>query len=117
MDSKFFEEVEFEIEKSPADPRPKTIVVWDPEKLKAALAEIEEELTKVRGGASEYVPRAIDPGKFGFPAQNAIKMFVRDPSDKGLKDVTAIAKQDWGARMGAHVTTLLKDARSEKINE
>lgn len=116
--SEFFTEIDFIIEANPDDhQKPDTVVIWDDEKLKSAFKEIEIELQKIRGGISEYVPRAIDPGKFGFPAENAIKIFLLAPNDRGFEGVKQIAKQDWGARAANHFIALLKVAREVKKNE
>ena len=117
MESKFFKEVEFEIPPNPDEQKPKTVVVWDKDKLKAAFKEIEAELEKVKNGSSEYVPRAIDPGRFGFGAQNAMRIFVDDPSDKVFEGIHPICNQDFGAKAGNYFNGLLKEAREEKTNE
>lgn len=114
--SKFFNEVEFEMTPSPASQKPAKVVVWDKTKLDAAFEEITQELIKIKGGVSEFVPRAIDSGKFGFPAMNAIKIFLSDPSDKTFEGIPEITRQDWGARAGNHFTALLKAAREVKDN-
>lgn len=115
--SRFFTEVEFPDLPDTTHQRPEKVTVWDAEKLAAAMDTIELELAKIKGGTSELVPRAIDPGKFGFPAQNAIKVFIRDPSDKVFDGIRPIANQDWGARMGKFVVETLLAARTEKTNE
>ncbi len=112
--SKFFTEVEFPFEPDPTNPRAESVVVWDPTKLKLALAQIELEVTKIIGGTSDYVPRAINPGAFGFPAMNAIKIFVNAPQDKTFPDIEQIANQDWGMRAGKHFASLLREARELK---
>jgi len=114
--SRFFEPVEFEPPKDPADQRPDKVVFWDPEKLAEAWKEIEVEIAKIKIGTSEYVSRAIDPGRFGFPAQNAMKIFISDPSDKAFEGIHAICRQDFMARAGDRFHKLLKDAREERDN-
>ena len=115
--SDFFKPVEFEEPPDPADNRPKTRVVWDEEKLKAAHKMIKAELEKIRNGTSEYHPYAIEPSSFGFPAANQLRIFLTDPSDKLFKHFCQIACQDWGKRAGEHFAALLSAARSEVPNE
>ena len=115
--SRFFEEIEFEESKDPGHQTPKLLVVWDEEKLAAAWAEIKDEIEKIKVGASELHPRAVTPGQFGFPAENAMKIFLRDPSDKAFEGILAICRQDFAARAGDHFHELLKASRSEVPNE
>ena len=109
--SRFFTEIEFE--PSGNDDKPDyTKVAWCGAKLKQALEEIEAEIEKIRHGTSELVPRAIDPGRFGFPAHNAIKVFISNPSDKTFEGIHAICRQDFTGRAGDKFYELLKAARS-----
>lgn len=108
--SKFFTPIEFPVETDPQLPRP-TETVWDLEVVKAANAAILEEIEKLKSGTSQYSHYAIDPGKNGFPASNALKVFVRDPSDKLLKNFEDTAASTWGARAGKAFTAKLRAAR------
>lgn len=110
--SEFFEEVEFNISPSPGKPEsPK--VTWNKDKLQVALKEILSEISKIKGGTSKYTTYAINPGVFGFPAENAMKIFVENASDRTFKGIHDICRQDFGARAGDHFYELLKEAREE----
>ena len=115
--SNFFKEVEFKMEKDPADQKPEKVVVWDQKIIDEAFEEILKELQLIRNGTSVFSSYAINPGSFGFPAENVLKMFKADPSDKAFAGFVQIAKQDWGASAGAHFAKLLRAAREEKNNE
>lgn len=115
--SNYFKEVEFEDTLSPADQRPEMVVVWDEEGLKDALKAIQAEIAKIKVGTSEFTHYAINPSKFGFPAENAIKVFVADPSDRTFEGIEAISKQDLGALAGKEFVRLLREARKEVPNE
>jgi len=116
--SEFFKEVEFTIEPFRGDSnKPATKVVWDEDKMKEAWATITTELSRIKGGTSEYYPRAVDPGSFGFPAANAIQIFMDNPSDKGFADLAGITTQDWGKKASVYFLGLLKAARGVQDNE
>jgi hypothetical protein len=115
--SSLFEEVEFKVPKSPADQKPEKVVIWDPEKLKEAAKKIEAEVEKIKLGTSEYHPHAVNPSSFGFPASNALKVFLSDPNDERFKGFVQIAKQDWGIIAAAVFREKLLPAREEKPNE
>ena len=115
--SEYFKPVEFEEPKDPGHQRPKTIVKWDEEKLKEAWVQISAEIEKIKNGTSEYHPYAVNPGRFGFPAENAIKIFMSDPTDKAFDGIHAICRQDFSGRAGDHFHELLKACRSEVPNE
>jgi anthranilate phosphoribosyltransferase len=115
--SKFFTPVEFEEPEDPGHQRPATVVVWDKEKLDVAWTQIKEEIAKIKDGTSEYVPRAINPSHFGFPAANAVKIFIKDPSDKAFLGIRDICRQDFMGRAGDRFHELLKACREEKPND
>ena len=105
--SNFFKEVEFEDTVSPAEQRAKLRVVWDEDMLKSAFETIQTEIDQIKGGTHEMTTHAIQPSSFGFPAENAIKVFVKDPSDRtfeGIEEIggvleTTVTRQDlanWG---------------------
>jgi hypothetical protein len=110
----FFKEVEFEMPESPAKPAAPPVVVWDPEILAEAVKRIEAEIEKIKNGTSEHSTYAVNPGDRGFPAMNAVKIFVADPSDRSFRGVSEILVQDFKVRAGTLFTALLKAARSEK---
>lgn len=116
-ESKFFKEVEFEEPRDPTDARPEKIVIWDKEKVKEAASHIREELSLIKRGQSELTPYAIDPGAFGFPAENALKIFERKPADKEFEGFVQIARQDWGARAAEKFASMLRPAREVVDNE
>lgn len=110
--SKFFNEVEFKIPPNPATPEPPK-VVWHKNKLEQSFKKIASEIEKIKNGTSEYVAYAINPGRFGFPAENAMKIFIASPSDKAFIGIKDICCQDFGARAGNLFYELLKEAREE----
>mgnify|MGYP003631448182 FL=1 len=114
--SKFFKSFEFKVKDDPSIAIPLKLVVWDLEKLAEIEADIELEITKIKNGTSLYLKRAIDPGGFGFPAQNAIRIFVKKPSDKSFPGIKAIARQDWGPQASVAFAAKLNAARSEIEN-
>ncbi len=115
--SKFFEPIVFPGKTSPADQKPKTRVVWDENHLAAAKTAINKEVAKIRVGTSKLTKRAVDNGKFGTPAENAIKTFLDDPSDLTFDRVKELATQDYGQRVGDHFVGLLRKAREVVPNE
>lgn len=115
--SEFFTPLEFPTQVSPAEQKPKTKVVWDEEILKAAKKAIDKEVARIRVGTSKLRVGAIDNGKFGTPAENAIKTFLEEPDDFTFDRVKELATQDYGARVGDHFVGLLKKARTEVPNE
>lgn len=115
--SEFFKPVEFPKTVSPGHQRPKTKVVWDADLLKEAKKAIDKECVKIRVGTSELVPHAIDNGRFGLPAHNAIKVFLEEPSDKTFAGIEPIARQDFGKRAGDYFVELLLKARKVVPNE
>jgi hypothetical protein len=114
--SRFFTEIEFE-EPETVEQKPETVVHWDREKLDAAWTEILSEIEKIKGGTSDYMPYAVNPGRFGFPAENKMKNFVSKPSDKNFEGVHAICRQDFKGRAGDRFHSLLKACREEKPND
>lgn len=115
--SRFFQELEFEEPKYEGVVKPKTVAFWDKEKLKVALDQILDEIEKIKNGTSEFVPRAINPSKFGFPAENAVKIFVSNPSDKLFEGIREICIQDFMFRAGVYFHQLLKECREERPND
>lgn len=113
--SKYFEEVDFPVPPSPAEP-PRPVVVWDQEKLNEAFRLITLEIDKIRDGTSSLTTYPINPGSFTIPAINAIRRFVDNPSDKAYKGVHEICRQDFGARAGDAFHKLLRAARTETLN-
>lgn len=112
----FFNEVEFEDTLSPAEQRSETRVVWDEDMLKSAFETIQTEIDQIKSGTHEMTIYAIQPSSFGFPAENAIKVFVKDPSDRTFEGIEEIASANWGARAGKHFVALLREARKEVPN-
>lgn len=114
--NKFFKSFAFKPKENPSKAQPKMIPIWDLEKLAEAEIGIELEIAKIKNGTSHYLNKAVDPGGFGFPAQNAIRIFIKKPSDKTFPGIKAIAKQDFGPRASAAFAALLYEARSEVEN-
>jgi len=114
--NKFFKSFKFVPKENPSKALPKMIPVWDLEMLATAEITIEEEITKIKNGTSLYLNKAVDPGGFGFPAQNAIRIFIKKPSDKTFPGIKAIAKQDFGPRASAAFSAMLYEARTEVEN-
>jgi len=110
--SEFFTEVEFDLPASPGLNPPKEVVTWDAKILKESMENIEGEIEKIKNGTSKHTTYAINPGKFGFPALNAMQIFVADPSDKTFKGIHDIARQDFGARAGDLFFMALRSART-----
>ena len=115
--SEFFTPVRFPKTRSPADNRPKTKVVWDEDLLKEAEKSILLECAKIRVGTSKMVAGAIDNGRFGLPAENAIKVFLADPSDDTFAGIKDISRQDFGQLAGDYFVELLLKARKVIRNE
>ena len=113
--SEFFKPVDFTFPEDPADNSPKIAVIWHREKLASALAEIEEEVVRIKNGTSDLVTYPIDPGAWGFPAMNALKIFVADPFEKDVLGLQAILKQDFSARAGDLFFKLVMEAREEVV--
>jgi len=111
--SKYFQPVEFEIPKDPDLPR-QTTTIWHADKVAAAAAEIKAEVGRIKSGTSQYSTYAVDPGRFGFPAINALNAFVQNPTDKLLKNFEDTANSTFGARAGRDFTTKLRTAREVK---
>lgn len=115
--SRLFTPVEFKEPEDPGHQKPKTKVVWDKEKLQMAWTKIEVEIKRIKSGSSDYVPRGINPGSFGFPAENAMKIFIENPIDKSFKGIKEICRQDFMSRAGDLFYDLLKECREEVPNE
>ena len=115
--SEFFTPVDFPKVISPADQRPKNKVVWDADLLKEAKGAIDKECAKIRVGTSKLVPHAIDNGRFGLPAHNAIKVFLDEPSDETFAGLKPICRQDFGQQAGDYFVGLLLKARKVIPNE
>lgn len=111
--SKFFQPIEFTVEPDPELPRP-TETVWDVAAIKAANAAILAEIEKLKAGTSEYSAYALDPGKNGFPAVNALRFFVHAPNDKSLKNFEDTADSTFGARAGKAFTAQLRACKSTR---
>lgn len=105
--SQFFKPVEFKVEADPDLPRT-TTTVWDKEKIAQADKDIKAEVEALKAGTSKYSVYAIDPGKHGFPAMNALKRFLEAPGDKTLEVFAASAVSTWGARAGNEFTAKLR---------
>ena len=114
--NKFFKSFDFKVKENPSKSQPRMIPHWDLEKLAEVEITIEEEIAKIKNGTSLYLNKAVDPGGFGFPAQNAIRIFIKKPSDKTFPGIKAIAKQDFGPRASAAFASQLYEARSEIEN-
>jgi len=110
-ETEFFKEVEFEMPPSPGLNPPKEVVTWDAEILKESMESIEAEIEKIKNGTSKHVTYAINPGKFPFPALNAMRIFVADPSDKTFQGIHDICRQDFGSRAGDLFYLALRSAR------
>lgn len=110
--SKYFTEVEFEMPEDPGAPVKKPVkATFDREKLPAAIAEIRAEFDRIAGGTSKLTSFAINPGGFGFPAQNRLKIFEADPTEDNYKAFLELAKQDLGQRVAIYCMSLLVDAQ------
>ena len=109
MSSKFFTPVEFVVPTDPSLPKP-TKTVWNTEKLAQAEKEIKEEVESLKSGTSQYSVYAIDPGRFGFPAINALNKFIQSPNDRTLKSFEDSANSTFGTRAGKAFTDKLREA-------
>jgi hypothetical protein len=111
--SRFFQPIEFPVEPDQVLARP-TETVWNASVVELASTAILAEIEKLKAGTSEYSVYAIDPGKHGFPAVNALKAFVKSPSDKLLKNFEETANSTFGARAGKAFTAHLRNARETR---
>jgi len=110
--SRYFNEVEFEMLEDPGAPKKKEVKAsFDPEKLKLAIVEIRAEFDRIADGTSKLTAYPINPGGFGFPAQNRLKMLEADPNQENYKAFLELAKQDLGQRVAIYCMGLLKDAQ------
>jgi hypothetical protein len=106
--SKYFEEVDFPLEEDPTLPKPpKPKMVFNPESVVAATARIRAEFDKIKHGTSDHTQYAINPGHFGFPADNRLKIFELDPTEENYVAFVQISKQDFGVRAAAYFAELL----------
>lgn len=112
-----FTEIEFEEPEDPSDNTPKTKIIWNEEKLASAKKDIDKEISKIKTGTSEFLKRAIDPGRFGFPAENLLINFLKNPSDEALERLHMLCQKNFSPRAGNHFHTLLKACREEVPNE
>lgn len=114
----YFKEVEFELSEDPGEnPKPKNQFELDKEKLNEAYNQVVEEINRIRRGESEYTTYAIDPGDFGFPVMNRLKMLKDDPSKKNYVGFLEIAKQDLGIKAASYFMTLILKAKKDNTNE
>jgi len=107
--SKYFQPIDFKVTPNPELPK-QTKVVWDSEKLKAAHEQILADIEKIKTGTSQYSAYAVDPGRFGFPAVNALAKFIQSPDDRLLKTFEDTAKSTFGARAGNDFADRLRTA-------
>lgn len=103
-----FKPVEFELPADPGIPPKPKVVTFDKDMVKEAADKIRQEFERIKGGTSEFTTYAINPGPFGFPCANRLKMFEADPTEKNLKAVYEIVLQDLGMRMAVFVSGLLE---------
>jgi hypothetical protein len=112
MSSKYFTEVEFEIGEDPGAPKKKPEQMsFDLDKLKIAITEIRAEFDRIAQGTSALTTYPINPGGFGIPASNRLKMLESNPTSENYKAFLEIAKQDLGQRVAVYAMGLLKDAQ------
>lgn len=111
--SKYFNEIEFELPVDPGAPAPKPKQAsFDKEKVAAAIAEIRAEFDRIAAGTSKLTAYPINPGGFGFPAQNRLKMFEADPTEENYKAFLELTKQDLGQRVAIYAMGLLKETQN-----
>jgi hypothetical protein len=116
--SRFFTEVEFELPEDPGAPTKKvTKASFNKEKLTTAIAEIRAEFDRIAEGSSKLTAYPINPGGFGFPAQNRLKMFETDPTEENYKAFLELTKQDLGQRVAIYCMGLLIEAQDKKETE
>lgn len=111
--SKYFQPIEFPVEADPELPRP-TETVWDTDAIVLAEASILAEIDLLKAGTSQYSAYALDPGKNGFPAVNALRTFVRGPNDRALKSFEDTANSTFGSRAGKAFTAKLRACMSTR---
>lgn len=115
--SKYFNEIKFTLNKDPAEPdRTPAPNLFDQKKLEVAEKEIQEEFKKIKNGTSNLVTYAINPGGFGFPAANLLRIFMSEPTEKNFKGFIDISKQDFGNLAAERFSNIMNNAR-EKKNE
>jgi len=116
--SKYFEQIELEFTEDPNIPeKSKPVKLFDLKKLKVAEELICVEMGKIRRGTSKFTHYAIEPGSFGFPAANTLKIFMDDPTEDNYEGFKEIAIQDFGALAGNHFMGLIDEAREDTDNE
>jgi len=114
--SKLFEEVEFELGVDPGLPAPAPPApVFNPDKVKEAVAEIEKEFNRIKTGTSDLCHYAVDHGRFANPVGENLKRFAGDPTKKTLEGFIQVVKQDIGMRAAIRFLTLLESTK-EKVN-
>lgn len=115
--SVYFEEVEFEVSKSPGSPkRPETVIRPNAEKLKEALTQIDADLEGIRTGDSDLTRYAIDNGTFGSPVGNALKRLRGDPTIENIRAFVQLTGQDLGGKAQAHFKKILTTTLEEVPN-
>lgn len=109
----YFTEIEFELPEDPGVPKKKAVKPsFNKEKATAAVVEIKAEFDRIAKGTSKLTTYPINPGAFGFPAENRLKIFEADPTEENYKAFIEICKQDLGVRVAFHCLELLKEAQN-----
>lgn len=115
--SAYFEEIEFEISKSPGSPvRPEKIIKANSEKIEAAIKTIEAEMQKIKEGISDLTHYAIDPRTFGSPCGNALKAMKANPSLENIRGFVQLVGQDLGGAAQTYFKKLLAATLEEVPN-
>jgi hypothetical protein len=115
--NRFFEPIEFKEPIDPSSNKPKEIVIWDKEQLKQAWEEIQKGIEQIKRGTFPGISVALDPGRFSWPAANAVKNFMEEPNDRNFKGIREILRQDFKASGGEKFYRLLLKCRRVEKNE
>jgi hypothetical protein len=115
--SNYFEEIEFEVTKSPGTPeRPATIVKANKKKFDSAVEAIEIEMRKIQSGDSKFTHYAIATENFGSPVGNALTRMKTDPTLENIKGFVQLAGQDLGGSAQSHFKKILAETLEEVPN-
>ena len=115
--SNYFEEIEFEVTKSPGTPeRPETRIEANKAKFDSAIETIEVEMRKIKSGDSKLTHYAIATETFGSPVGNALTRMKADPSLENIRGFVQLAGQDLGGAAQTHFKKLLADTLEEVPN-
>lgn len=91
-----FTPVKFEMPKNAEKTSKSKTINFNDELLKAVADSIRSDFEDIKVGESDLTSYAINPGSFGFPADNRLKILLTNPNEKNLKGFLEIAKQDFG---------------------